>query len=111
MIKNRRSNGKLFAASVIDEVWSRAEVVVGYDENEFRKDICGALIKKDLFGQKNSKLAMAWEIAHIKPIEIGGEDSIYNLLALQWENNLHKKDNYPFWTCKVKEHNGENCYI
>lgn len=110
-MKNRKSNGKLFAASIIEEVWNKADEVLGYDKNDIRKDICGALIKKDLFGKRAKKLSMAWEIDHIKPIELGGEDCISNLQALQWENKENKKNNYPYWTCKVKEQNGNNNYL
>lgn len=110
-MKNRKSNGELFTTTLIDEVWNKAEIINHLDKNEFRKDICGALIKRDLFDTCNTKLSMAWKIDHIKPIEIGGRDTINNLQALQWENKENKKNNYPYWTCKVKEVGNENDYI
>ena len=32
---------------------------------------------------------------------LGGSDSLSNLQPLYWENNRHKGDNWPQWSCAV----------
>lgn len=98
---NRSIFEKVFTQDIIDKVWEKGEIVPDVDPNIIRKDKCGAMIKKELYGQSASALSMAWEIDHIKPKKIGGTDEISNLQPLQWENNRYKGDNYPSWDCKV----------
>lgn len=107
---NRKINGKIFTPDIIERVWEKAEVVPGYNPDDIRKDICGAFIKKDMYGIANTSLSMGWEIDHIKPRSIGGMDELSNLQPLQWENNKHKNDHYPSWTCKVVFKITENQY-
>ena len=42
------------------------------------------------------------EIDYIKPVAKGGTDDLSNLQALRWENNRHKSDDWPNWSCKVR---------
>jgi hypothetical protein len=93
---NTTSAGGAFDESTIEAVWKK-----GTPEPNvplFRKDVCGASMKRDEYG--NTK-EWGWEIDHIKPVAKGGTDEIENLLPLQWENNRHKSDDWPGWTCKV----------
>jgi 5-methylcytosine-specific restriction endonuclease McrA len=71
-------------------VWQKAQSVLGYDSNVWRKDACGAWIKYDHYGDCNQ--STGWEIDHIKPTSQGGSDDISNLQPLQWENNRAKGD-------------------
>lgn len=108
---NRQLNGKLFSQEVINKVWNKADIVAGVDSNVFRKDKCGAWIKKEHYGKSHTHSFMAWEIDHIKPLTLGGTDALSNLQALQLNNNQQKKNQYPYWSCLVKSVEHTNQFI
>jgi len=93
-------SGGNFSASDKLNVWNKGTVVSGYDSSKYRKDSCGAWMQWDKYGDTSS--AHGWEIDHIKPVSQGGTDVLTNLQPLQWQNNRHKSDNWPNWTCKLK---------
>ncbi|HET6991511.1 MAG TPA: DUF3606 domain-containing protein, partial [Bacteroidia bacterium] len=105
MKKTKMTNKNLFrepfSTKIINQVWEKAQVVPGHDPRVLRKDSCGAMIRRNSFGENSSELSMGWEIDHIKPISKGGTDDLVNLQALQWKNNRHKGDSYPSWDCFV----------
>jgi 5-methylcytosine-specific restriction endonuclease McrA len=78
-------------------VWQRGRPIPKYDSDIWRYDICGALMKYADHANTNSQYG--WEIDHIKPLALGGANSIDNLQPLQWENNRKKSDTYP-WNCQ-----------
>src|ERR1044072_2114457 len=96
-VNNRQSDGNLFPADVIQKVWEKAQTVEGQDPSRVRKDWCGPVIRRDMFGHTSATLSYGWEIDHIKPVALGGPDDILNLQPLQWENNRHKGNAYPQW--------------
>jgi hypothetical protein len=63
----------------------------------FRKDACGVTILRNDYGTTTD---YGWEIDHIKPVASGGTDAMDDLQPLHWENNRHKADNWPHWSCR-----------
>jgi len=54
-----------YSEETIQAVWEKGKAVPGYDSSKFRKDQCGAWIKRDKHGDRNS--SYGWEIDHITP--------------------------------------------
>jgi 5-methylcytosine-specific restriction endonuclease McrA len=77
-------------------VWNKAEKVTtpDMDPTDWRKDICGKLMKYSEHG--NIDTALGWEIDHIKPLSQDGGDDIENLQPLQWRRNREKGDTSPW---------------
>lgn len=92
-----RRDGSTFDEDTIEAVWKKGEIELNY--SGFRKDKCGASMQSVKYGKTES---FGWEIDHIKPVALGGADDISNLQPLQWENNRHKGDGFPSWSCKVR---------
>ncbi len=95
-----------YSEQKIQQVWERGIKVNGYDENLYRKDICGAWIKKEEYGNRES--AYGWEIDHFKPKSLGGTDDLLNLIPLQWENNRTKGDDYPEFNSSITAEGEKN---
>lgn len=95
---NTNTRGGAFDAATIEAVWKKGKIVAENDPAVFRKDACGAWMKRCDYGTTGK---YGWEIDHIKPVAAGGTDDLSNLQPLFWENNRHKSDAYPNWSCKV----------
>lgn len=67
----------------IQSVWEKGTTVPRYDSNIYRKDQCGAWIRRDAYGDRDT--IFGWEIDHIDP---DGGDNLSNLRPLQWKNNV-----------------------
>ena len=90
----------------IQLVWEKGIVEENYDQNIVRKDACGAWILRNSYGNRNSKFG--WEIDHVYPVALGGNNEEKNLRPMQWENNLSKADDYPSYTAAIQAEGNEN---
>jgi hypothetical protein len=86
-----------FSDAQVQQVWEKGSPT--YDSANWRKDCCGAWIRRGARGNRSSDYG--WEIDHIDP---NGGDDIRNLQPLQWENNAAKA-NQLRWNC-VKTFSG-----
>jgi 5-methylcytosine-specific restriction endonuclease McrA len=103
--------GHAFSSSLVQLIWEKAEPVAGEDPRYIRKDLCGAIIRRERFGECTEALSEGWVIDHIKPVSKGGTDDYANLQPLQWENNQHKGEAHPSWDCLVSVSGTTNAYI
>jgi hypothetical protein len=94
---NTDASGRRFSLLVVEAVWRKAQEDPVFFS--FRHDACGAPISRDEYG-KTTKCG--WEVDHVRPVSADGSDGIDNLQPLHWENNRHKGDNWPDFTCKRK---------
>lgn len=81
------------------EAWKNAIPVIGYSPEMYRKDICGAWMAWNKYGDQDSPLG--WEIDHIFPIALGGDENGRNLCAMQHQNNATKGDDYPTFNAVI----------
>ena len=88
-----------FSAAVVEAVWQKGQIVANYDPAVYRKDACGAWMKRNEYGKTTD---WGWEIDHVRPVARGGTDDFSNLQPLQWKNNRHKGDDYPNWSCAIR---------
>lgn len=77
----------------IDKIWLTARKVDGMDANMVRKDPCGAWIVRDKYGHPENEYG--WEIDHIYPLALGGDDNPVNLRAMHCANARSKGNSYP----------------
>lgn len=82
-----------FSDDIIEKVWQTARAVDGIDARMVRKDPCGAWIVRDKYGMADNEYG--WEIDHIYPLALGGDDNPQNLRAMNCANNRSKGDSYP----------------
>lgn len=89
--------GGSFSDATIEAVWRKATPIPG--NPGYAKDRCGAIIYRHSYGMITK---YGWEIDHILPVSKGGPDDLSNLQPLQWSNNRGKGDQYPSWSCTVR---------
>ncbi|MDQ0191263.1 HNH endonuclease [Alicyclobacillus cycloheptanicus] len=96
-----------FSAEVIQKVWEKGTIVRGYDATKYRKDQCGAWMRRTEYGDRNS--VYGWEIDHITSVAHGGSDAVSNLRPLNWQNNVAKSDGRL--KCKITSSGERNVYV
>lgn len=96
-----------FDEKTIQAVWEKAEIVQDYDSAKYHKDQCGAWMRRNEYGSRNS--IYGWEIDHIKPKSQGGSNNLSNLRPLQWKNNASRQDDRL--VCVVKSKDDKNSEV
>ena len=69
----------------IEAVWRKGRHIDGYLSSEWRYDDDGNPIKRNEYGNRDSK--HGWEIDHINP---DGGDFLSNLRPLYWKTNVQR---------------------
>lgn len=69
----------------LELVWEKGRKVKGHPPSIWRKDQCGAWIKRSHHGNRSSQFG--WEVDRITA---GGAYSLPNCRPLQWDNNNTK---------------------
>ena len=92
MARNRNTDvdGNEWDEEVKQTVWQKGQLLLKFAPEEFRRDVTGFAMKYSDFGNQSSMYG--WEIDHVFPVALGGNDSITNLQPLHWTNNLDKGD-------------------
>lgn len=80
----------MFDKETILKFWNKARPYGNLDPAQYRIDECGALMRFDDYGNRDSDYG--WEIDHIVPVSRGGTNELSNLRALQWDNNATRGD-------------------
>ena len=91
--------------STVNAVWEKATTVDNFDPTQFRKDACGAWIIRNHYGLQT---AYGWEVDHVYPQSLGGDDNLENLRAMHWENNKSKGADYPSYKAVIQSEGNKN---
>lgn len=87
-----------FTDDKINSVWKKATMIEGQNPALYRQDVGGARIQRDKYGMEES---LGWEIDHMFPESLGGNENLINLQPLQWENNRTKSNDFPNYSTSV----------
>ncbi len=78
-----------FDEDMVRKVWEKGGITEKADPEIWRKDECGAWIRRNFFENLNSQFG--WEIDLIVPEFEGGANDLWNLRPLQWRNRISKR--------------------
>ncbi len=84
---------------ILESLWKKTRIAKGLNPEIFRIDACGALIMRDKYNMDNP---FGWEVDHIFPKSLGGNDNIDNLRALHYKNNKSKANDYPSYVACLR---------
>lgn len=90
-----------YSEIIIQRIWKKGKIVSTHKSSLWRKDDCGAWMKRDEFGNRDSEYG--WEIDDISP---GGPDALCNVRPLQWQNYVDKMSG--LLKCNVTAHGVNN---
>lgn len=94
--------------NLIEAVWRKGCTVPGNNPNVWRKDVCGAWMKREDYDNRNSEYG--WQIDHINPASRGGSHDIENLRPLHWLTNESRQNQMEDY-CRVRAHGNHNVRI
>ncbi len=72
-----------FDGYIIQQVWEKCRATSDQDPTEWRKDECGAWVKRDHYGNEESEYG--WKIANVSK---GGPDELENLRPFHHANSF-----------------------
>lgn len=98
-----------YSSDEIEQIWQTARIVEGMDARMVRKDPCGAWIVRDKFGMADNEYG--WEVDHIYPRALGGDDNPQNLRAMNCANNRSKGDSYPSYIVAMTADGQVNVHV
>lgn len=101
-----KENIRSFTQEILGTIWNKAAEMEGLDSSLFRKDACGAVIARSQYGMKDSNFG--WDVDYVYPVELGGDDNIENLRAMQWQNVESKGSDFPVYKSAVSFKGFEN---
>ena len=78
-----------FDEEILRRVWDKGEAASNVDPDIWRKDACGAWMRRDFYGDEESQFG--WEIDCVVPESEGGPRDLSNLRPLQWENKMARR--------------------
>jgi hypothetical protein len=84
-----------FTEKQIQDVWNKGTPSTNADCTKYRRDVCEAWIQFDKYGTEDE---FGWEIDHIYPESMGGDDALVNLRPMHWENARSKSNDFPTYT-------------
>ncbi|WP_282015596.1 hypothetical protein [Marinifilum flexuosum] len=87
-------------------VWNKASIPIEDEKDNWRKDCCGAWIKRSAYGDRDDEYG--WEIDHAYPASKTEINEMFNLRAMNWKNNKSKDDDYPSYTADVTSDGDKN---
>lgn len=96
------------------KIWNTAKIIPERKKDRIRKDACGAIIKWNQYGNRDSPYG--WEIDHILPKanmeELGIPEDLWNeldnLRAMHHANNNSKGDDFPKYKAVITSEGDKN---
>lgn len=84
-----------YSEKTVQQAWEKARAIPDKDPTTWRKDECGAWIKRGHYG--NGKSEFGWRIENVSS---GDPDTPENLRPLHWQNYVQRGVGQA--TCRVK---------
>ena len=80
------------SAKELSAIWERARIIPNFDPAVYRKDLFGAWIKRDEFGNKGVQLSLGWIVINQQTDEPDIDQE--QLIPVQWQNAIAHINGY-----------------